>query len=107
VDRLTAIWQVLNPDHWFDEPHSGDAKPSDPLKPFHVSEEKYFTSDDTRLWRKYGYDYDIVKKPNTNENRALGEVKSKVNHLYGEPISRLYEGDPVKYDYMINVIYDR
>ncbi|KAH1293571.1 prephenate dehydrogenase (NADP(+)) [Aspergillus fumigatus] len=107
VDRLTAIWQVLNQDHWFDEPHPSDAKPDDPLKPFHVSKDKYFTSDDARFWRKYGYDYDIVKKPGTNEDRAPEEVKMKINQLYGEPISRLHEGQPVEYDYVINVIYDR
>jgi tyrosinase len=107
VDRLTAIWQVLNPDHWFDEPQSGDAGPEDPLKPFHVSKEKYFTSNDTRSWRNYGYDYDIVKKANTNEDRALEDVRTEINRLYGGPVSRLYEGNPVKYDYVINVRYDR
>ncbi|CRG90099.1 hypothetical protein PISL3812_07140 [Talaromyces islandicus] len=104
VDRLTAIWQVLNSDKWFQE---DDPLRTSPLKPFHQDTNfKYFTSEDVKKWRQWGYDYDIVKKPGTNEDRQVVYVREIINDLYGEPASQLF-GEQYKHDYVVNVIYDR
>ncbi|KAE8393458.1 common central domain of tyrosinase-domain-containing protein [Aspergillus alliaceus] len=109
VDRLTAIWQVLNPDHWFDKPQQGDPLPVDALTPFHVDTKyKYFTSNDTQSWRKLGYDYDTVKQPGTNKDRSISDVKKLINELYGQPALDVFGDDArAQDDYVINVIYDR
>ncbi|KAJ2985275.1 hypothetical protein NUW58_g5624 [Xylaria curta] len=90
IDRLTAIYQALYHDKWFNELQPGDPSPTASLEPFN--------------WRCWGYGYDIVKKPGTNENRGKNKIKKLVMELYGSPPCPLSDRG---IDYVINVVYDR
>lgn len=66
IDRLTAMFQTLYPDKWFDSPVDGDPQPGDPLTPFHVDQSgTLWTSDDTKDWTRYNYTYDTLVPPAT------------------------------------------
>jgi tyrosinase len=78
VDRLFALWQVLNKnnDTWFDGSDSRDEdpgnygvpmgnldEPDDYLRPFHKSADgSYFTSTDVREVAPLGYTYPLLQK---------------------------------------------
>lgn len=66
IDRLTAMFQTLYPDKWFDSPVDGDPQPGDPLVPFHTDQAgTLWTSDDTKDWTRYNYTYDVLESPAT------------------------------------------
>ncbi|KAI1470529.1 common central domain of tyrosinase-domain-containing protein [Daldinia caldariorum] len=75
VDRMTAIWQILHDDTWFDgeDPRDKDNgtysikeghpdKPDDPLRPFHKEGGGYWTSSDVREVTALGYTYPGLEK---------------------------------------------
>lgn len=96
VDRLTAIWQSLNPNTWFD----GDSKSllKKHLTPFHKDGEgTLFTSADVKDWCSLGYEYAITK------GRHQGNIKSEIGRLYGNNTHKLPDRD----DYILSIKYDR
>ena len=77
IDRLFAIWQAVNPDHWFqDLPRDQKLKGSDPLLPFRKfplntdPKERYWSSDLAYDIEKFGYSYpDLIGKKNAEQIR--------------------------------------
>ena len=121
IDRLTAIWQALNEEHWFDNPREGDTPPTANLEPFH-KDTSYtpYTSNDVRNWVDLRYDYEILQDPESGKRRSEPAIKAELNRLYRDLES--YKKDPEEvprtmqktprfgnthHDYVINVIYDR
>ncbi|CAG7917753.1 unnamed protein product [Penicillium olsonii] len=110
IDRLTAIWQSLNWDKWFDDKHSQPVRDNE-LKPFHDTERTFWKSDGVREWQKLGYEYGILK------GRGHGDAGRKpilddIHRLYGSPTQNLFDGLPKgpsneHDDYVITVIYDK
>ncbi|KAK2778713.1 hypothetical protein CKAH01_11639 [Colletotrichum kahawae] len=101
IDRLLAIWQVLNWEKWWNGTKSDDEDPCDnrhtPLQPFHLKdndpEKRVYTADLTRDWNKLGYSYDVLKDVATvedvlNNNGTLKEeafksaLRAKLDSLY-------------------------
>lgn len=58
IDRLTAMWQMLNWDKWFDDKNSLPTRDSQ-LTPFHKTTTTFWKSDDVRDWKALGYEYEI------------------------------------------------
>lgn len=111
IDRLTAMWQALNPNLWFDDDHSKRTKNND-LSPFHKDENRtYYRSDDVRDWRKLHYEYEILRGPKPGMDRPRGEILNGIAILYGTPTKDFYGRPPEpngsKDDYVITVIYDK
>lgn len=111
IDRLTAIWQVLNPQLWFDDDHSKPTKDND-LSPFHKDNKRtFYKSDDVRDWRKLHYEYEILQGPTPGTDRPREDILNDIATLYGTPTKDLYgrlpEPEGSKDDYIITVIYDK
>lgn len=111
IDRLTAIWQSLNWEKWFDDVFSKGAK-NDQLRPFHKdSAGNFWKSDDVREWQKLGYDYEILKGRGHGEEHRQ-EILDDINSLYGRPVQNRLDNLPTgpdgeNDDYVITVIYDK
>ena len=118
VDRLCAIWQVLNWNKWFDNPNSEikDPLPSDALLPFHYNKtNNSWTSDMSRDWRLSKYQYDDLK------DMPAGEPPTEYVHAIREHVNKLYPSTSKLVsqtsfyssahetfdDYLINIVYDR
>ncbi|KAI0895499.1 tyrosinase domain protein [Annulohypoxylon nitens] len=106
IDRLTAIWQYLNPEKWFND----ISKPwlSKYLTPFHKDEKgKLFTSKDVQDWRSLGYEYSITKKGRTSH-----DIINDIIELYGNQtvipynVPNLGSSDN-KGDYILSIKYNR
>ncbi|XHG07673.1 hypothetical protein AWENTII_010808 [Aspergillus wentii] len=116
IDRLTAIWQVLNPDLWFDDEYSQPTRESE-LAPFHIDDQhKLYESDDVQCWRGLHYAYEILQRPKPKEGepwreRAREDILKDIAELYGAPTKELYgrlpEPGGSQEDYVITVIYDK
>ncbi|KAI9370863.1 Di-copper centre-containing protein [Aspergillus egyptiacus] len=111
IDRLTAIWQMLNWEKWFDDKYSKQTKDND-LLPFHIDEQRNFwKSDNVRNWRDLGYDFEILqdRSPSSLEDRK--NILREIDELYGKPTKTLFGRLPdfhgEKEDFVITVIYDR
>lgn len=137
VDRLTAMWQVLNWGKWFDtEPENPDNvkdfSRKAGLEPFHMDTEKtVWTSDACRDWTVGGYTYtDLVPPEEVLKDGSLSEVdymawlRYNINKKYkntSTAAQSLRDADKSKaifgnkvgaidygfVDYVINVVYDR
>lgn len=106
IDRLTAIWQSLNPEKWFDDV----SKPwlSRYLTPFHKDEKgKFFMSKDVKDWRSLGYEYSITEKGRTSD-----DIINDIIDLYGNQtvvpynVTNLGSFDN-KGDHILSVKYNR
>ena len=116
IDRLLAVWQILNPKKWF---HPSDRLNGDtPLQPFHVDvSSNTWTSDLCKYTRDLNYTYDDLAFPpkpelsGTVEDEYLAKLRKHINSLYGTTRKALLndgidtEGN--KNDYLINIVYDR
>ncbi|KAJ0346181.1 hypothetical protein KNSL1_007755, partial [Colletotrichum chrysophilum] len=121
VDCIFAMWQVLNPDSWFD-PAGGQEK----LVPFHNDfggerHVDYFNSDDVRAYSTFGYEYDVlVRQKGQEDEEYVAGITSHINKTYhgtGDVLQhdkgglflsgQLGGGDKDYEDYVINVLYDR
>ncbi|PWY95168.1 Di-copper centre-containing protein [Aspergillus sclerotioniger CBS 115572] len=104
IDRLTAIWQSLNPDKWFDD--DSQQSRNDDLKPFHKDNNAFYKSDDVRYWRKLNYDYAITQIPGNDlcQVRNPEEIEDDVRRLYGRRREDLYRG---KQEYVLTIKYNR
>ncbi|KAJ0379592.1 hypothetical protein COL26b_002100 [Colletotrichum chrysophilum] len=115
------MWQVLNPDSWFD-PAGGQEK----LVPFHNDfggerHVDYFNSDDVRAYSTFGYEYDVlVRQKGQEDEEYVAGITSHINKTYhgtGDVLQhdkgglflsgQLGGGDKDYEDYVINVLYDR
>ncbi len=87
IDRLTAMFQTLYPNMWFDNPVDGDPQPSDPLVPFHVDQAgTLWTSDDTKDWTRYNYSVPAANLPAVHPPAAGAShphVSDKSRNLVG------------------------
>ncbi|KAE8356243.1 common central domain of tyrosinase-domain-containing protein [Aspergillus coremiiformis] len=85
IDRLTAMWQILNWDKWFDDKESQKTLDKD-LTPFHKDADRNF-------WK--------------SDDKILEDIAT----LYGNPTKTLFDRLPaahgVQYDFVITVIYDK
>ncbi|KAI9928587.1 hypothetical protein AWENTII_000660 [Aspergillus wentii] len=115
IDRLTAIWQVLNPDLWFNDDDSCPSKDND-LVPFHKDADRNFfksvsDSDCVRKWTNLGYDYEILQGSAPGRERPIDELKAHLKTLYGQKTEDIYHELPLphglKSDYIISAVYDR
>jgi len=120
IDRLTAMWQALHWESWFDtqEPtdvsqeNVPDKKEDDPLQPFHTKAngdpgKDVWTSRMTRDWTKLSYSYDTLEpsKEVLDSSGALDEdkykdaLRAKVNELYpstGQFVNRVFQSRKIK-----------
>ncbi|KAI4209158.1 MAG: hypothetical protein LQ351_007874 [Letrouitia transgressa] len=116
VDRLCALWQVLNWSMWFNNPSEGDPASSDPLLPFHSDTQKSnWTSDKCRDWRNANYQYDDLKgmPPGTPTPEYQATLRSRIKALYPSTSAAVARSpgftlqNNTFHDYIINVVYDR
>ncbi|GAW17572.1 hypothetical protein ANO14919_070310 [Xylariales sp. No.14919] len=101
IDRLTAIWQRLNPQKWFEDEESKLTLKKE-LIPFHKDDGTLYTSGDLQDWRKLGYEYEITKGEDVDNNTWID-----VHKLYGKTMQKLYEDESIDKDYILVVRYDR
>ncbi|CAI6335178.1 unnamed protein product [Periconia digitata] len=106
VDRLIAIWQELNRESWLATDSTNEeasfaissgtvVNGKTPLKPFRKSDSRndFWTSEDVRDWRVFGYTYNDVQNL-TDQDTLI----SRVNTLYGpEATPRSYKPSTVDY----------
>lgn len=95
VDRVWAMWQVLNPDSWV-EPQPelmgsytmqiGQVVDSTtPLTPFHDAEGALYSSNAARTTESFGYTYaETVRKYNMTDREYRLSIIEAINSLYGE-----------------------
>ena len=119
-----AIWQTFNELLWFNKPDPDvDPTPDSALRPFHHdTENRAWTSNKCRDWRKLNYDYDdVAPAPGLDLNKSedkiehVNNLRTYVDKLYPgttEIIREVprpgYVGKDQKFtDYIINVLYDR
>ena len=110
IDRLTAIWQSLDWDKWFDDESSQPTRNNE-LTPFHDTKETFWKSDEVREWQKLGYEYEILK----DRGHGLDDrepILAEIHRLYGRPTQDLFDNLPTgpseeSDDYVITVIYDK
>ncbi|KAJ0325697.1 hypothetical protein COL5a_007203 [Colletotrichum fioriniae] len=105
VDRQLAIFQKLNPEHWFDGGSPIKDETADgPLHPFHSdTNATLITSNLVKDITSYGYTYD-------NLNVPVDDLKKAINEKYGSLRKHLDKNpdlDGRTNDYLINVQYDR
>ena len=93
VDRILALWQVLNPDQWivptmntygshYELPGTIDSS-SSPLAPFHSDNgTTMFDSDDIRSTSRFGYTYPELSDGNMDQSMLQNHVRQEVNKLY-------------------------
>lgn len=110
VDRLTAIWQFLNPTKWFDG-DSASALNND-LLPFSKNDKhEIYKSEDVKDWRKLGYDYEILQGKDDHNQEHIKQVKKDIDTLYSKRTRALFPGldkeERDESDYIITVCYNR
>ncbi|KAG8427602.1 hypothetical protein J3459_006527 [Metarhizium acridum] len=105
IDRLTAIWQKLNPGKWFDDPKSQSQR-NNYLSPFHKDTRgTLYRSDDVQDCRVLHYEYDITRSdPSVIKQKIQELYGNKTMHIYKQ-ISQRHQG--VLGDYIVTVLYDR
>lgn len=95
VDRVWAMWQVLNPEAWIEPQQEimgsytmqiGQVVDSTtPLTPFHDVAGKLYTSDDVRRTEPFGYTYpETIRKSNATDAEYSVSMIEAINMLYGE-----------------------
>lgn len=85
IDRLFAIWQTVNPTHWFNElPSSQRALADDTLLPFRKyplstdNKSRYWTSNEARDTEVFGYTYpDIADKKTKSADQLRADFAAK------------------------------
>ncbi|KIL88341.1 hypothetical protein FAVG1_08420 [Fusarium avenaceum] len=100
IDRLLAMWQVLNWNAWFDQPRFlqgkvPDKSQYDDLLPFHAIESDdpdtgYWRSHDVRDWTRLHYSYDdltpkaevILPDGTLNEERYKADLAARIQEIY-------------------------
>jgi tyrosinase len=108
---LTAIWQMLNWDKWFDDKYSKQTKNSN-LLPFHIDEQRNFwKSDNVRNWRDLGYDFEILQGRSHQSSDDRIKILQAIDELYGKAtrdlFDRLPDNNGYKNDFVITAIYDK
>ncbi|ODM17575.1 hypothetical protein SI65_07250 [Aspergillus cristatus] len=110
IDRLTAIWQFLNPTKWFD----GDSASAlnNNLLPFSKDDKhEIYKSEDVKDWRKLGYDYEILQGKDDHNQEHIRQVKKDIDTLYSKRTRALFPGldkeERDESDYIITVYYNR
>ena len=112
VDRLTSIWQLLNPTKFFDHPQDGDLSPNADLKPFfRDSQRTSWNSHDARETDRWGYTYDILhRRANQSDEEYLSNIRKTINERYGQTrkdLSNFPKISGKENDYIVDIIYDR
>ncbi|KAK1514600.1 uncharacterized protein CCOS01_13881 [Colletotrichum costaricense] len=105
VDRQLAIFQALNPTHWFDGGSpTKDETSTGPLHPFHSDTNgTLITSENVKATTTYGYTYDDLSAPPATLQKTINEKYGVLRkHLHA---NRNLAGKTN--DYVINVQYDR
>ncbi|KAJ5589654.1 Di-copper centre-containing protein [Penicillium hordei] len=111
IDRLTAMWQILNWEKWFDDTYSKPTK-DNKLTPFHKDANRNFwKSDDVRDWRALGYEYEILQERTHDSMDDRKKILENIAELYGNPTKNLFDGLPKndgdRDDFVITVVYDK
>ncbi|KAJ5812716.1 Di-copper centre-containing protein [Penicillium robsamsonii] len=110
IDRLTAMWQMLHWEKWFDDDHSKLTRNNE-LAPFHRTEKEFWKSDDVQDWRKLGYEYEILKGRTHSCEDDQKKIQGNIATLYGNHTKDLFDGlpkqDDRQDDFVITVIYDK
>jgi tyrosinase len=94
VDRLLAMWQVINPQSYlvptintvgsYGEPRGFMATADSNLLPFHSSNgTQFWTSNTIRSTRTFGYTYPELVDWNITPEAILSNVRASVNRFYG------------------------
>lgn len=97
IDRLLALWQVLNPDSYV-EPmgdtygnfvlQAGTIEDANtPLYPFRRSDDPndWYTSASSRSTRDFGYTYPEIQDWGVDQATLQNNVRTAINNLYNAP----------------------
>ncbi|ERF72312.1 hypothetical protein EPUS_02199 [Endocarpon pusillum Z07020] len=98
VDRLFAMWQAINPQSYvvpttntvgnYAVPKGFVDTADSSLLPFHSDNgTRFWSSNDVRSIRTFGYAYQDVMDWNTNQSTLAGDVRANVNRLYAPAVS--------------------
>lgn len=92
VDRIVALWQVINPDSFVKPSPSGEGTmmqaagtvqdANTPLWPFHSSDNKFYTANSVRDIKTFGYTYPELEGSSGSKSQQRRHVMRKVNELY-------------------------
>lgn len=93
VDRLVAMWQVLNPDAWIQPMANGETSyvapkgtvedSTTPLVPFYATEDTFWTSDTSRTTEPFGYSYADTHLHVGDRSALKQSLIRKINTWYG------------------------
>ncbi|KAL0630990.1 hypothetical protein Q9L58_010157 [Maublancomyces gigas] len=112
VDRLFAMWQVLNPTSYVvnqtaanstfwsngtDNPNTSPTieGPRTPLLPFHANDTTYWTSETARNLKSFGSTYpELVDWGVVGPDQVKANVQAAIQRLYGKtaPVTRVQQG---------------
>ena len=84
LDRLVAIFQIFNPDLWFNDAKDVPTSDSD-LAPFFRTAEpaKEWNSNDVRNWKMLGYQYDgLDRLPNETNAQRISRLANVLKIKY-------------------------
>ena len=95
VDRLFAMWQILNPESWivpsantagtFALPPNSIESGSTPLRPFRTSDDASFiTSNLARSTRTFGYSYPQLADWRMSQEDLASSIRTEINLRYGD-----------------------
>ncbi|PWY89865.1 Di-copper centre-containing protein [Aspergillus heteromorphus CBS 117.55] len=113
VDRILAMWQVLNPGKWIQASYddvqvTGPNTLGDPLYPFYKDTlQTAWTSADVQDWHTLGYTYaecDLGSDGLKTFIESTYNVTKNLQHAAGKVLGVGRNGH---YDYIVNVDYDR
>lgn len=101
VDRLFAMWQVLNPNSYFGpsgalnifgsfyEPPGSIDSGNSSLAPFHVDNgTRLFTNDDVRPIARFNYAYPDIPDWYLNGTQLANYVRTEINAMYNAPVQQ-------------------
>lgn len=97
MDRITAMWQALNPDSYvkpvpnmegdFVIPPGTVEDINSPLRPFRKDENTFYTAKTARSTRTFGYTYPEIEDWDVSKEQLQKNVRRRVNELYNKPKS--------------------
>ena len=118
-----AVWQKLNDKAWFTK--NDIPKSSASLSPFYLKtdsgEIELYNSDDVRECTKLGYEYDVLKRNEGEDENAYinrineyvdsyphtGKALLQASNKQPQVLGSSFTDDGTFPDYVINVFYDR
>ncbi|KHN95235.1 tyrosinase precursor [Metarhizium album ARSEF 1941] len=93
VDRLTAMWQILNGNAWMQPMVAGETSytytvgtwqyANSPLTPFYQADGTFWTSDAARNWELFGYTYQDADPSQIGLPQLQSNLMRNINQWWG------------------------